>query len=133
MVPAHRSWPLLAAFAAIAGCGGSGGYGPTAPTNPNNPGAPVTSASVAMSTTSDVYGSESNTFSPTSVTIARNGTVTWTNGTGTVHNVTFSGSGAPANIADHSSGSNTRTFANAGSFSYQCTNHAGMAGSVTVQ
>jgi plastocyanin len=86
-----------------------------------------------MSTTYDqVYG-ESNTFSPAAVTIARNGTVTWTNATGTAHNVTFAGTGAPANIANYSTGSNARTFATAGTFSYQCTNHSGMTGSVTVQ
>ncbi|MEX1187387.1 MAG: plastocyanin/azurin family copper-binding protein [Gemmatimonadaceae bacterium] len=132
MIPAHRSWPLLAAFVAIAACGGGGSGEPTSPTSPNNPGAPASTASVAMSTTSDIYG-ESNTFSPTSVTIARSGTVTWTNTTGTAHNVSFAGSGAPANIANHSSGSTARTFANAGTFSYQCTNHSGMTGSVTVQ
>lgn len=132
MIPAHRSWPLLAAFVAISACGGGGSGAPTSPTAPNNPGAPASTASVAMSTTSDIYG-ESNTFSPSTVTITRTGTVTWTNGTGTAHNVTFAGSGAPASIADHSSGSNARTFANAGTFSYQCTNHSGMTGSVTVQ
>lgn len=130
MIPAHRSWRLLAAFVAIA-CGGSGG--PTSPTNRNEPGGPPLTASVAMRTTFDgVYG-ESNSFSPTSVTIARTGTVTWTNETGIAHNVTFSGTGAPANIGNHSSGSNARTFSNAGTFSYQCTNHSGMTGSVTVQ
>lgn len=133
MNSARRSWPVLVAFAAVMACGGGGSDGPTTPTNPNNPGAPAASASVAMNTVPDVYGAESNTFSPPSVTIARNGTVTWTNATGTAHNVTFAGSGAPANIANHSSGTNARTFANAGTFSYQCTNHSGMTGSVTVQ
>ena len=133
MSSARRSWPVLAALAVSIACGGGGSSGPTTPTNPNNPGAPAASAGVAMNSSSDIYGAETNTFSPTAVTIARNGTVTWTNGTGTAHNVTFSGSGAPANIANHSSGSNARTFANTGTFSYQCTNHSGMAGSVTVQ
>lgn len=133
MISARRSLAVLAGFATIAACGGGGAYGPTAPTTPNTPGAPASSAAVAMNSSSDIYGAETNTFSPTSVTIARNGTVTWSNGTGTAHNVTFSGSGAPANIPNHSSGSNSRTFSNAGSFSYQCTNHSGMAGSVTVQ
>lgn len=86
-----------------------------------------------MSTVSDPLYGESGSFSPSSVTIGRTGTVTWTNATGTAHNVTFAGSGAPANIPNYSSGSNARTFANVGSFSYQCTNHAGMNGTVTVQ
>lgn len=131
MIPAHRPWQVLVAFVAIAACGGGGG--PTDPPGPPGPPAPSLTASVSMSTTSDPLYGVSGAFSPTSVTIARTGTVTWINATGTAHNVTFAGSGAPANIADHTSGSNVRTFANAGSFSYQCTNHAGMTGTVTVQ
>lgn len=86
-----------------------------------------------MSSGTDPYGYQTNAFTPTSVTIARNGSVTWTNSTGVSHNVTFTTAGAPANIADHTSGTNARTFATTGTFSFNCTNHAGMSGSVTVQ
>ena len=72
-------------------------------------------------------------FSPTSITIDQNESVTWTNPSGQVHNVTFADEDAPADIGDHSSGSNSRTFANTGTFSYVCTNHEGMAGTVVVQ
>lgn len=73
-------------------------------------------------------------FAPTSVTIAVNGTVTWNNTSGITHNVTFnSATGAPSNIADHSSGQNQRTFGTAGTFGFQCTLHGGMTGSVVVQ
>lgn len=74
-----------------------------------------------------------SSFSPSSLTIQRNGTVTWSNTSGLLHNVTFTTSGSPANIPNHSSGDTDRTFAAAGAFSYSCTNHAGMNGSVTVQ
>jgi plastocyanin len=47
--------------------------------------------------------------------------------------VTFSSTGAPGNIGNFTTGSSARTFPNAGTFSYQCTNHAGMSGTVTVQ
>lgn len=133
MISAHRSWPLVSALVGVLACGGGGGGGPTGPSTPTTPGGPSPSASVTMSSATDTYGSATNSFSPSSVSIARNGTVTWTNGTGVVHNVSFSGTGAPANIGDHSSGVNTRTFPAAGTFSYQCTNHPGMTGSVTVQ
>lgn len=72
------------------------------------------------------------TFSPRSVTIAAGGTVTWQfNAT---HNVTFAGA-APTggNIGNTSSGSVSRTFATPGSFSYECSLHSGMTGTVTVQ
>ena len=134
MMPAIRSMSvgavlLVASWACSGGGGGGGGGGPTGP----NPGGPSASASVSMNSSKDAYGAESNSFSPTTVSITKNGIVTWNNATGVVHNVTFSGGGAPSNIADHSSGSNQRTFANSGSFSYSCGNHAGMGGTVTVQ
>jgi plastocyanin len=125
----------------LLGCGGGGGgggddTGPTGPTPPpSQPGVPgtPTTASVAMLSQSDGYGYETHAFNPENVTIARNGSVTWSNGTGFVHNVTFSGAGAPSNVPDHTTGSSARTFANAGTFSYSCTNHLGMTGVVVVQ
>ena len=74
-----------------------------------------------------------SSFEPSSVSIPRGTTVIWTNSSGLLHNVTFSTNGSPANIPDHSGGSNERVFPNAGTFNYVCTNHAGMSGSVIVQ
>lgn len=73
-------------------------------------------------------------FNPPAVTIARTGEVTWQ--LDASHNVTFAATGgAPANIGTCGAGTCTtsRTFNTAGTFDYQCTNHAGMTGSVTVQ
>jgi plastocyanin len=88
-----------------------------------------------MRTVDDGYGYTSFSFNPTSVKIARGGTVTWTHGGGSVvHNVTFSpATGAPGNVANLASGDASRTFGTAGSFSYSCTNHTGMAGTVVVE
>lgn len=75
------------------------------------------------------------TFSPATVTIARGGSVTWQFIGSTRHNVTFSGT-APAggNVPDtDAGGSASRTFAAAGTYSYSCTRHSGMNGSVVVQ
>jgi plastocyanin len=71
------------------------------------------------------------TFNPNLVHISSGGTVTWTFGP-VPHNVTFSGSGAPENVATMSDASVSRTFSTSGTFSYQCTVHAGMSGSVVV-
>jgi plastocyanin len=73
-------------------------------------------------------------FTPNAITIAKNTTVTWEwQGTTPAHNVTFDNTpGRPANIANQTSGSASRTFDTAGTFNYQCTNHPGMTGSVTV-
>jgi len=77
-----------------------------------------------------------NSFTPKDITIPVNTVVTWQWQTVTsVHNVTFAATppGAPANIPDRSAvGTVSRTFNNAGTFNYECTNHPGMTGSVTV-
>lgn len=75
-----------------------------------------------------------NFFNPNSVAIARTGSVTWTwNSAGTLHNVTFAAvAGAPSNIGNMGSGSDSRTFGTAGTFDYECTLHPGMTGAVTV-
>jgi plastocyanin len=71
-------------------------------------------------------------FDPDAVDIAAGGSVTWTNNSGgTLHNVTFATISAN-NIQAHTAGSSTRTFANPGTYAYQCTLHPGMTGMVTV-
>ena len=124
---------VAALFACGSADGGAGGYGgpPTGPGG-SNPPPPSGSASVSMSSTSDEYETESHSFAPDRVSITAGGTVTWTNGTGLSHNVTFSGAGAPASIASFSSGSQARTFPTSGTWNYTCTNHAGMTGRIDV-
>ena len=74
-----------------------------------------------------------NSFSPDSVLIAAGGSVTWTWVVGSnPHNVTFSSVAAPNNCGTQSSQTCTRIFANAGTFAYECTIHAGMTGKVSV-
>lgn len=113
----------------------NGPSGPTGPTGATGPTGPASSGFVDMQSSIDPYGGgASNSFSPASVTILKDGSVTWTNSTGVTHNVTFaSATGAPQNIPDFNSGTQTRQFGTAGSFAYQCTNHSGMSGTVVVQ
>jgi plastocyanin len=108
-----RSRHLLAAAGlAILACGGDDG--PSAP--PDGDGGTTVTVS-------------NNLFTPSSLTVPVNTTVTWQwNSGGTAHTVTFS---------DLDSGSKTegtfvRTFTAAGPFPYHCTIHPGMNGSVTV-
>lgn len=92
---------------------------------------PVTVTVGSFPTSESVTATVSNTFDPSRVDIAAGGTVTWT--FATLHNVTFSSSGPTGgNIADRSSGSESRTFPNAGDYPYVCTLHAGMSGLVVV-
>ena len=108
------------------GGGGGGGGGAGGSGTP-----PPTAVTVNMLTSGE-YGEANNSFSPSTVTIARTGTVTWSNESAVLHNATFTVAGAPANIPNMGAGNTGRTFPTAGSFSYQCTNHAGMSGTVTV-
>lgn len=79
-----------------------------------------------------VTASAGNQFTPPNVAIRTGGTVTWTFES-VLHNVTFGGTaGAPTNIANTASSTVSRTFNSAGSFTYDCTLHPGMRGTVTV-
>lgn len=97
----------------------------------------TTNATVsALGTTADVNVSGGGqSFSPDTVKIAVNGTVTWTfsAGANAPHNVTFATAHPQGNIANTTTGSVARTFATAGRFPYQCTLHAGMSGAVVVR
>ena len=129
------SYVLLAVLAI--GCGGGSGdngytTSPTPTPNPGGSGA-TGSATVSITASSDSYGYSTFAFSPSTVTITKGGTVTWNNEAGATHNVTFTTSGSPDNIGNFVSGSNSRTFDTVGTYTYHCTNHAGMDGTVKVQ
>jgi len=120
---------------ACGGGGGDDGYTTGPGTSPGtNPGTSSGSANVSTYQGDDGYGTATFSFTPASVTITRGGSVTWSNGNGVAHNVTFAATaGAPANTGNFSSGTVSRTFNTAGGYSYSCTNHPGMTGTVTVQ
>ena len=102
----------------------------TTATAPNITGTPVVTFTTAAAATINVTN---NAFQPNSLTVPVGTTVTfaWAGPTAP-HNVTFSTPGSPANEGDRTTGSITRDFNSAGTFSFQCTNHPGMTGSVTV-
>jgi plastocyanin len=102
-------------------------------------GAVTRTATVAVSvmgslpSQANVSAPPGTVFTPNRVAIARGGQVTWTFGS-EQHNVTFGGgAGVPANINSSSNTSESRTFGQAGNFSYNCTLHAGMNGQVIVR
>ena len=104
------------------GTGGTGGSGGGGGGGGGGSTAPVATNSVTV---------RNDFFDPVNASITRGTTVTWTWAQGaSVHNVTFTDGPASQSI---SSGTYTRTFANAGTFNYSCTLHAGMSGSIVVQ
>ena len=112
-----------ASIALAAACSGSGG-GYTSSPPPGGGGPPTPTATNAVSVSD-------NQFAPNSIQVAPGTTVTWTSAQGSSqHNVTFQGS-ASNSLA--SGATYSRAFPTAGTFTYQCTLHPGMTGTVTVQ
>jgi len=110
---------LAALLAFSAGCSSS----TTAPTP--TPGTPVSIVTGSSNLTTTAYN-------PNPVSVAVGGTVTWTNNDTTAHTSTGdNGSWNSGSIAPGASFS--MTFATAGTFTYHCTIHPGMVGTVTVQ
>jgi len=111
--------------ASIALAAACGGYGDGYTSGPPGGGGPPTPTATNAVTVSD------NQFAPSAIQVAPGTTVTWTWAQGSsVHNVTFQG-GASDNLANGATFS--RAFPTAGTFTYQCTLHPGMTGTVTVQ
>lgn len=127
---------LAACLAVLAACGGDAGAGPGTPPPPPPPpgGQPGLTATVTMGTTGDGYGGTQPAFVPAQVTIARGGTVTFSNTLGGNHTVTFAAvAGAPANIPAPAAGETPRLFPVAGTFPFSCSVHPVMTGQVVVQ
>ena len=114
-----------AAALAVAGCGGSGGGAATSTASPTSPaastGAAATKATVRM---------EGVSFAPETTTVKVGGTVTWNNTSTISHNVTAD---AFASKTLDRGATFSHRFADAGTFTYLCTFHAGMKGTITVQ
>jgi plastocyanin len=107
---------LAALVPLVLGCGGY-----DAPTQPGDTGNSAMTVAVT-----------NNQFSPSTLSVPVNSTVTWQwNSGGVAHNVTFQDGPTSGDLG---SGSFPRTFATAGSYAYVCTIHAaeGMTGVVNV-
>lgn len=127
---AYSAFLVLAAT--LTACGGGGG-GTTAPNSTGSTGnTGSTGGTTAPVATNTVNATAENTFSPNSIQVSVGTAVSFVFGS-VVHNVNFSGSGAPANIANTSNATVSRTFSTAGVFTYDCNLHSGMTGKVTVQ
>ena len=117
---------LSAAFL-IVSCGGRGNstnYG----TNPPPPSPPPPGGSLHMHAVSI----QNFAFTPASLAVAAGDTVRWTNNDGTTHTVT-SDTGSELSGQLSSGQSYLHVFSAAGNFTYHCSIHTYMMGSVTSQ
>ena len=121
-----RSRLMLLPFAAALACGGGSDS-----TGPGTGGGGGGGGSTPVATTSvEMSGSQ---FNPPAIRVAPGATVTWTNADGFAHNVVFDAAGL-AGVAAFSTGTRTAVMPSApGTYTYKCTLHNGMNGSVAVQ
>ncbi len=130
---------LLVAGLALGCGGGSGGYPTSSHTTSTGGGTTTTGGGTtpASVTVADY------SFMPSSVTVKVGTTVTWTNYGGTAHTSTAdnggwdsgqlaSATGGAYGMGGSAGGSFSHTFDAVGTFSYHCSNHASMTGTITV-
>lgn len=111
----------LAACSTTTSPAGSTSTPVSTPTTPNTPAA--SSASITLANFA---------FSPASITVKAGTKVTWTNKDSTTHTVTSdTGVFNSGNLAPNASFS--FTFSNTGTFTYHCSIHPSMTGSIVVQ
>ena len=116
-------WVVMSLFLTVAGCGGDSA------TNGDGGNGGNGNGSTGMVTVSN------NFFSPASIQVSPGATVTWTWSGGTNgHNVTFANNAiTSSNNQSQTSGTYATAMpTTAGAYNYECTNHAGMDGTVTV-
>jgi plastocyanin len=115
--------PLTIALVLAAACGG-GSDTPTNPIIPSTPSNPIATTSVSL---------QDNVFNPADILVSPSAVVTFDNTDGIAHNVIFANQSI-ASIPTWTSGNRTATMpATPGTYSYTCTIHAGMSGTVKVQ
>lgn len=140
--PKALAGTLLSATLLFAACGSSADEsgagsttppaGSTAPTDPTAPAGSTPAASSPPAATATSVGIDKFLYNPDPITVAVGATVTWTNEQGFDHTVTAedgsfdSGDIATGDTFEH-------TFDTAATFTYVCSIHPNMAGTVIVQ
>ena len=76
---------------------------------------------------------QNSAFSPASITVAVNTTITWTNKDNLSHTVTSNTGAFDSGLIGVSGGTYSHQFTTAGTFVYHCAVHSGMTGTVVVQ
>jgi plastocyanin len=111
----------LSTVAALAGaaCGSS-----------SSPSAPTVAADVTITMVGD-RGSQSYTPNPNTMRVGQ--TVAWKNGDTTAHTATQDASRFDSGVISSGATSAPLTMSNAGTFTYHCTIHPGMVGTLIVQ
>jgi plastocyanin len=90
--------------------------------------------STSPSTSGNNVTMQNSAFSPSSITVSVNSTVTWTNKDSYAHTVTSTSSNETYDSGNiNAGGTYSHKFTTAGTYSYKCTLHSGMTGTVVVK
>jgi len=120
----HRVLRSVFIIAVVTACSGGG----TEPAVNSNTGG--TGGTGGTPTQTSSVNVDDNQFTPGSVQVAVGATVTWTWVGSNRHDVTFPS--GPSSITQ-TTGTFSRQFPTAGTFTYSCTQHIGMNGTVVVK
>ena len=112
----------------------SNGNTNTTGTNQSNTNSSTTNSNQSVASTGAVT-IENMMFTPSQITVAKGGTVTWTNNDSVPHTVTddLSNAGGPASGDIQPGKTYSFTFDKTGSFQYHCTIHPSMRGTIVVK
>lgn len=135
----HLALSALMFAAACGGSSGTAGGSATSPVAPVATAVPTPSATGAATADGPVTAvleinasNRGGAFDPEMVKIPVGGTVLWTNRSGNIHNVTFTDPGIKASGVMMAGDTFKLTFSRAGTYTYTCTYHPGMNGTVVV-
>ncbi len=126
---------LAAALAvAVAACGGSATPSPARATAAPATAAPATGAPPSAAPAGgDAVTIAGFAFGPASLTVKAGATVTWTNTDSATHTVAWDDGSAGSASLTAGGSPYTRTFATSGTFTYHCSIHPSMKGTIVVQ
>jgi plastocyanin len=122
-MPRHRAWlagGVLLGVIGVTGCGSGNDAGTAAGTS---------AAGATPAPMTATVGMQGVSFTPETVNVKSGGTVTWRNTSAISHNVT---AGDFASKTLDQGAAYRHTYPAAGRFSFRCTFHAGMKGTVVV-
>lgn len=132
MTRAHFAFAILVA-ALVAGCGSTSSSSPSSPSPTPAPSpSPAASGAASVTIPSNARTLGSGAFVPNPITVSQGATVTWSNTDSTVHTV-VADAGAFSSDQLNQRGTFSFTFGQRGTFTYHCSIHPSMTGTIVVQ
>lgn len=124
--------PVIVLSTLATACGGSSSPSTPSPTTPSPAPASAASTSATVNIPTNARALGASAYAPNPVTVSQGAVVTWSNSDGTTHDVVADG-GAFDSGRMNQNGTFSFTFNQKGTFTYHCSIHPTMTGTVVVQ